>query len=230
MSDERMINLDEFTRKRPSPFDSGRKPPGADPTPENPHQRARPQRLPKMGEQPRLPKPELELPVMTDNPMANASEPATIDTQRPPAKRDYAGSTARRVVPAEIDELIGWGLPRFQHRFPRCTPQSIYPLLMEATNGGRFLYVRTDSAQGLWIAERTPWEPELAVYDAFVVKKRLEANDEERDAIYRAGLRWAEEIGAVTFQYGASTGVKLDAVAAKIGFDFPIYGYIKKLR
>jgi hypothetical protein len=155
--------------------------------------------------------------------------PATIDVQRPLLKPDYAPSTVRRVVPAEIDWIIEWGLPRFQKTYPRCTPQSIWGLLNQACQGGPFLFVRTDSACGLFYAERTPFEPELSVRDAFVVKRR-EGADSERDAIYRAGLRWAEEIGAVTYQYGSSTGVKLDKVAEVIGYDIPVYAYIKVLR
>ncbi|HSS23226.1 MAG TPA: hypothetical protein VLL82_02180 [Mycobacterium sp.] len=225
-----LIDLSPYTRKIPSNFDSGRPQPGADPTPENPHARQRARAIPRMGEAPKLPKHVPERPEMTENPQAGGFEPVTISLERPPIKPDYAKTTVRRVVPAEIDWLIEWGLPRFQHRFPRCTPQSIWATLNLGCQGGAMYFVRTDSACGLFVAERTPWEPELAVYDVFVVKKRDAQNEEERDAIYRAGLRWAEEIGAVTYQYGASTGVKLDAVAERIGYDYPVYGYIKVLR
>jgi hypothetical protein len=225
-----LIDLSAYTRKRPSRFDSGRRVPGRDPTPDEPLARADPRAIPKMGEQPRLPKPKLEHPEMTDNPMHAGLEPVTIEPYRQPIKPDYARTAVRRVVPAEIDGLIAWGLPRFQKRFPRCTAQSIWGTLNLACQGGQMYFVRTESACGLFVAERTPWEPELAVYDVFVVKKRDLATDDERDAIYRAGLRWAEEIGAVTYQFGTSTGVKLDAVAAKFGCDIPVYGYIKVLR
>lgn len=228
MSDP-LINLDHVTRHRPSNFDAGRHPVPVDPTPDNPRARGRPRTLKRMGEVPALPKPELERPPVTENPMLAGMEPATIPIERPPAVRDFGRSTVRRVVAAEIDELIAWGLPRFQARFPRCTAQSIWPLLNEAVRGGRMLFVRTNSACGLFVAERTAWEPEIAVYDVFVVKRR-EAADDERDAIYRAGLQWAREVGAVSFQYGSSTGAKLESVAAAIGFDVPLSGYIKILR
>lgn len=224
-----LIDLSKYTRKIPSNFDSGRPQPGADPTPENPHARQKARAIPKMGQTVKVPKPVLERPEMVDNPQFNGFDPATIDVQRPPARPDYAPSTVRRVVPAEIDWLIEWGLPRFQKMYPRCTPQSIYALLNLACQGGQFLFVRTDSACGLFFAERTPFEPELVVRDAFVVKRR-EAADAERDAIYRAGLRWAEEIGAVNYRYGSSTGVKLDKVAEVIGYDVATYGFIKVLR
>lgn len=224
-----LIDLSAYTAKRPSNFDAGRRPPGVDPTPDNPHARARARAIPKMGEVPKVPKPVLERPEMVDNPQAVGFDPVTIDTQRPPIRPDYAPSTVRRVVPAEIDWLIEWGLPRFQHAYPRATAQSIYPLLQLACQGGQMLFVRTDSACGLFYAERTPFEPELVVRDAFVVKRR-EGADDERDAIYRAGLRWAEEIGAVNYRYGSTTGVKLDKVAEKIGYDIAVTGFIKVLR
>lgn len=228
---ERLINLDPITRHRPSPFDAGRKPVPVDPTPENPRARGRPRTLSRIGDEtpPKIAKPELERPPMIDNPLLVGMEPATIPTERAPAKRDFARSTVRRVVPAEIDELIGWGLPRFQQRFPRCTAQSIWPTLNLATQGGMMLFVRTESVCGLFVAERTPWEPDLAVYDVFVVKRR-EAADDERDAIYRAGLDWACEIDAVSYQYGASTGANLDKVASTIGYNYRATGYIKVLR
>jgi hypothetical protein len=223
-----LIDLSEFTRKRPSNFDAGRRPPGADPTPENPHNRARARPIPKMGEQPRVPKPVLERPEMVDNPHPSL-EPVTIEPYRQPTKPDYPRTAVRRVVPAEIDGLIEWGLPRFKHRYPRATAQSIYPLLTLACGGGPLLFIRTESCVGLFAADRTPFEPELSVSDVFVCKKR-EGADDERDAIYRAGLRWAQEIGAVTYTFASTTGAKLDAVAEKIGFDFPVSGFTKVLR
>ncbi|HSS23617.1 MAG TPA: hypothetical protein VLL82_04265, partial [Mycobacterium sp.] len=51
-----LIDLSEYTRKRPSNFDSGRPQPGADPTPENPHARQKARAIPRMGETPKLPK------------------------------------------------------------------------------------------------------------------------------------------------------------------------------
>jgi hypothetical protein len=224
-----LIDLSAYTAKRPSNFDAGRRPPGVDPTPENPRARSRARAIPKIGEQPRLPRPALERPEMTDNPAQAGFEPVTIEPYRAPTRPDYARTAVRRVVPAEIDWIIEWGLPRFQHRFPRCTPQSIWPVLDAGCRGGPLLFIRTESCAGLFIAERTPWEPELTVHDVFVVKRR-EAADDERDAIYRAGLRWAEEIGAVCYTYASSTGVRLDAVGAKIGFDVEIHGYTKILR
>lgn len=224
-----LIDLSQYTRKIPSNFDSGRPQPGKDPTPDDPHARQKARAIPRMGDQPRLPKHVPERPEMTAD-APNVMDPVTISLERPPIKPDYSARTVRRVVPAEIDGILEWAVPRFQQRFPRCTPQSVWATLNLGCQGGNMLFVRTDSAVGLFIAERTPWEPELAVYDVFVCKKRDAQNEDERDAIYRAGLRWAEEIGAVSYQFGASTGVKLDDVAKKIGCDYPIFGYIKVLR
>src|SRR5262249_35696338 len=95
-----LIDLSEFTRKRPSNFDAGRRPPGADPTPDNPHNRARARPIPKMGDQPRTPKMVLERPEMVvDNPNPGL-DPVTIEPYRQPTKPDYPRTAVRRVVPA----------------------------------------------------------------------------------------------------------------------------------
>lgn len=224
-----LIDLSAYTRKIPSNFDAGRRPPGVDPTPENPHARARARAIPRMGEQPRLPKHVPERPEMTDNPQAGGYEPATIDISRPPIKPDYAPTTVRRVVPAEIDWILEWAVPRFQHRYPRCTAQAWYGEFQMACQGGSFYFVRTNSAAGLFVAVRTPEEPEITVIDRFVVKRR-DAADGEALSIYKAGLEWAKSIDAVAFHFSSSTGVKLDKIAEAIGTDYPVYGYTKILR
>jgi hypothetical protein len=223
-----LIDLSEYTRKRPSNFDSGRPQPGADPTPENPHARQKARAIPRMGETPKLPKIVLERPEMIDNPQGNVLDPVTISVERPPIKRDYAPTTVRRVVPAEIDWVLEWGIPRFQHRYPRCTPQAWYRELQLACNGGSFYFVRTDSACGLFVAIRTPEEPEITVLDRFVVKRR-EAADAEALSIYRSALEWAKSIGAVAYTFSSSTGVKLDKIADALGADVRTYGYTKIL-
>jgi hypothetical protein len=232
MSDEpeRIINLDHVTRHIPSPFDAGRLDPPTDPTPDNPHARGRARRIPTMGGQPVIKPLVTERPEMVDNPVHAGFEPVTIETQRRPLKPDYARTTVRRVVHAELDELIEWGLPRFQKRFPRCTGQALWPMLAEATKGGTAFFVRTDSVCALFIAIRTPEEPELAVRDVFVVKKRDGMADDERDAIYRAGLAWAKQIDAVSYTYGSSTGAKLDDVEKVIGHDIKNISYTVILR
>jgi hypothetical protein len=223
-----LIDLSPYTRKIPSNFDSGRPQPGADPTPDNPHARQRARAIPRMGETPKLPKIVLERPEMTDNPQGNVLDPQTINIERPPIKRDYAPTTVRRVVPAEIDWILEWGIPRFQHRYPRCTPQAWYGELQLACNGGSFYFVRTDSACGLFVAIRTPEEPEITVLDRFVVKRR-EAADGEALSIYRSALEWAKSIGAVAYTFSSSTGVKLDKIADALGADVRTYGYTKIL-
>jgi hypothetical protein len=223
-----LIDLSEYTRKRPSNFDSGRPQPGADPTPENPHARQKARAIPRMGETPKLPKIVLERPEMIDNPQGNVLDPVTISVERPPIKRDYAPTTVRRVVPAEIDWILEWGIPRFQQRYPRCTPQAWYGELQLACNGGSFYFVRTDSACGLFVAIRTPEEPEITVLDRFVVKRR-EAADAEALSIYRSALEWAKSIGAVAYTFSSSTGVKLDKIADALGADVRTYGYTKIL-
>ncbi|HSS24199.1 MAG TPA: hypothetical protein VLL82_07310 [Mycobacterium sp.] len=223
-----LIDLSAYTRKRPSNFDSGRPEPGADPTPENPHARQKARAIPRMGEVPKLPKHVPERPEMIDNPQGNVLDPVTISVERPPIKRDYAPTTVRRVVPAEIDWVLEWGIPRFQHRYPRCTPQAWYGELQLACNGGSFYFVRTDSACGLFVAIRTPEEPEITVLDRFVVKRR-EAADAEALSIYRSALEWAKSIGAVAYTFSSSTGVKLDKIADALGADVRTYGYTKIL-
>lgn len=105
----------------------------------------------------------------------------------------------RRVVEAELEELLDWGVPKFQVRFPRCSRESVMPMLRMATRGGKMYFVRTDNACALFVAEVTPWEPLLFVYEVFVVS-RIVAPWEERK-LRQAGRDWAKDIKACEFRF-----------------------------
>jgi hypothetical protein len=199
--------------------------------------------IPIMGKQPVLIAGVMERPAETPNPMHGATEPFSFPTARSlmPAPV-YESTVPRRVVEAEIDDLLEWGMPRFLHRYPRCTAESVRPLLMVATRGGRYNFLRTASACALFVAETTPWEPLLSVFDVFVVSRPArgpggrvvdegagspawQAAKLEVPNLYKAGLAWARDIGAVTYHYGQSTGVDLDPIANEIGHDVREVGY-----
>lgn len=228
-----LIDLAHVAPRVPSPFDAGRVPQPVDPTPQDPHARGRARRLPsKWGgeEQPKLPSMQPERVEVTHNPMLDAVDPVTIPTRPPPTKPEYSRTTVRRVVHAELDEMISWGLPRFLRRFPRCTGEAMWPILALAVNGGAYYFCRTDNACGLFVVMTSPEEPEPFVVDKFVVKRREAADNEERDAIYRAGLEWAKSLNAVSYTFGSSTGVPLDGVADMIKPDITNHTYTKILR
>ena len=189
--------------------------------------------IPLMGEpQPVLVAGHIERPSETPNPMDNAREPFSFPTGRARQAPTYESTTPRRVVEAEIDELLEWGLPRFQIRYPRCTVDSVKPMLVMALYSNKFCFLRTSAACGLFIAEVTPWEPELTVQDVFVVgrpRHKGEEDNAEPPALYRArveainickaALRWSIDVGAVAFHYGSTTGVNIDPMADEIGYD-----------
>lgn len=128
----------------------------------------------------------------------------------------------RSVREDEIDDLIGWGMPLFKHRFPRCTRETILPLLKIGVSSGRMRFVRTENAAGLFVADVTPWEP-MATVNEVVVGSRMPSL--EIMSIYRAGKEWAQEIGACEYNYGASTGIDLEPIARRIGYDRRWQGY-----
>lgn len=127
--------------------------------------------------------------------------------------------TVRRVNEAELDELLDWGLERFQQRYPRCSRESVLPMLRAATRGGKMYFCRTDDVCGLFFAEVSPWEPMLFVYEVFVVSRVVAAWQVKK--IYQAGRDWAKSIGACGYRFGVSTGIKgvdFEPLAKSIGY------------
>lgn len=160
--------------------------------------------LPPMGEQPKIKgATPAERPAETPNLMlATGGEPFSFPL--PPRPHNYDPALEPRlVVEAEIEELMEWGLPRYQEVYPRCTYDSIRPWLGLACRGGRLRFVRTDNAVGLFVAETTPEEPLLFVYQ-WIVVRRSSTGDQSKEAyrIIRAGERWGISIGAIGFQFG----------------------------
>ncbi len=182
--------------------------------------------------------------------MAAAAEPYSppVRPERKPHWRDKL--EVRRVVEADIEEMMAWVMPRIQKIYPRCTVDSVMPMIRLALAGGKLALLRTDNAVGLFCAETTPWEPDINVYQIFLVS-RVRTDDESaafRDAseanqfrtslagglqptaILQAAERWARSIGARTFQYGQDSGEDFDAFAEKVGYDVKTQGYVKILR
>jgi hypothetical protein len=182
-----------------------------------------------MGDpQPVLQAGTIERPPVTPNPILEHQEPTSFPRERMPPPT-YDSITPRLVTEADIDELLAWGLPRFQRRYPRATPEMIRPVLIAGTRGGRFRYLRTSVAQGMFEAVRTPWEPEIAVVDVFVVgrarqrenltdddKVLWKAQEQEVPNIIVAAYHWATDIGAVSFQVAQSTGINYQRVIEQV--------------
>jgi hypothetical protein len=185
--------------------------------------------LPRMGDpQPALTAGTIERPPVTPNPILEREDPTSFPRERMPEPL-YDSITPRIVTEADIDELLTWGLPRFRRRYPRATPELIRPVLFAGTRGGRFRYLRTSVAQGLFEAIRTPWEPEIAVVDVFVVgrarqrdnltdedKVLWKAQEQEVPNIIVAAYLWAMDIKAVSFQVAQSTGINYQRVIEQV--------------
>ena len=162
-------------------------------------------------------------PIETPNPMLAASEPFSF----PPPQRmveEYGDLDVRPVVEAEIEGLMEWGLPKYQEIYPRCTYDSIKPMLIMGCRGGRMRFLRTANAVGLFIAETTPWEPELYVWQVLVASRMQAPREVHR--LLRAGKRWAEQIGAVGFEFGSAVRETTDRMRP----DSQVVRYIKILR
>jgi hypothetical protein len=158
--------------------------------------------LGEAGQQPQLHAAHAERPAETPNPVLNAFEPFAFPAE-PKMAHEYGDGEPRPVVEAEIEELMLWGLPKYQEIYPRCTYDSIRPLLLLACRGGRARFLRTKDATSLFFAETTPAEPELFVYQYFVVSRVNTGNGyKEAYRLIRASQRWAESVGAVGFEFG----------------------------
>lgn len=191
---------------------------------------AHPERLPRpkraktiriMGKMPEVVGGEIQRIAQTE-PSTRSPEPFSF----PRATMVKPIADVRRVNEAELDEMLEWGVPKFQQRFPRCSRESVRPLLQTATRGGKLYFVRTDNACALFVAEVTPWEPLLFVYEVFVVS-RIVAPWEVRK-LYYAGRDWAKDISACGFNYGVSTGIKgedFEPIARVIGYTHTETGF-----
>lgn len=193
-------------------------------------------RIPLMGDQPVLTAGEINRPPTIPNPMAMRQEPTYFEVERMP-KPSYKSIVPRICCEADLIEFFAWGMPRFLHIFPRAREEMVRPWLMACMNSPAHRFVRTEAAFGLFYAERTPWEPELAVYDNFVVARATsegkvvqKAGALEAPNIWKEGLRWAIEVNAVTYQFGQGTGIELDPIAKMLGYDYRATGYVKVLR
>lgn len=200
---------------------------------------AKAKRIPLMGEQPILTAGEIHRPPVTPNLRAMSQEPFSFPVERMP-KPSYNSTVPRPCEEADLIEFFAWGMPRFLRIYPRAREELVRPWLMSCMRLPTHRFMRTAMAFGLFYAERTPWEPELAVYDQFVVARAPEGSTEDKvilragqleaPNIWREGLRWAEEIGAVTYQWGQSTGIDLEPVAKRLGYDYRAAGYVKVIR
>lgn len=186
--------------------------------------------IPLMGKQPVLVAGTVSRPEMQPAVEQNLFDP--IISERPRlAKPSYDSTVPRPVEEADLVEFFDWGLGRFLKIFPRATEATVRPWLMHCLHAPGHRFVRTSICFGLFYAERTPWEPELAVYDHFVVARAPStaktdvdrvmnrAQSLEAPNVYKEGHRWFKEINAVSFQFGQTTGVDLEPIAKMLGFD-----------
>lgn len=155
--------------------------------------------LGEAGVQPVAVAAQAERPPETPNPTLAAAEPFSFPVEQKPVV-EYGDNEPRPVVEAEIDELLEWGLPKYQEIYPRCTAESVRPMLIMACRGGRMRFMRTANAASLFVAETTPWEPQLFVYQVLVVTRIYAPKEAYR--LIRSAQRWAESIGAVGFEFG----------------------------
>lgn len=89
-------------------------------------------------------------------------------------------------------------------------------------------FLRTENAAALFLVETTPWEPEPYCYQVLIVSRVVAPREFMR--LMLAMEAWAEEIGAIGFEYGGIPGQDWDAAASRIGYDVKNTRYIKTLR
>lgn len=176
-------------------------------------------------------KPAESFPQPAERPVEEREMPGPISL--PLGRPDPAPAPARQphevraATEADLDWMMSWGYERFIMRYPRLSPQQAYQLL-KAGLQLPYRLVRTDEGAALFVATRAPWEPELVVYEVAVAT--MKARPAQAIALYEEGLRWAQEIGAVEYKFGSSTGVDLTPIAERIGCDIREQSFTKILK
>lgn len=136
----------------------------------------------------------------------------------------------RRVTLRDLPELCDWAIPRFRERHPRITIGGMWPMLTTAiANPDCCHFVMTDNAVGLFATEIAPYEPMTVVCDVFVTGRDAGCAFEVT-RIYKEGMAWAYELGAIEYRFGSDTTTDLSAIAERVGFDRVCTNYVKVLR
>ena len=147
---------------------------------------------------------------------------------------DAVINRVRPVGEADLEELLLWGIPRIQRRYPRCTAEGILPFLRMAMASNAFRFLRTDHAGALFQMVRTAWEPEPTVFVHFVIDRQDAETREtlgwEVVELYQAGLAWAEALRAVSFRFDDDACIDLEPVAKRIGAGRSGKTYVMVLR
>ena len=134
-----------------------------------------------------------------------------------------AGGQVRTLTENDIEEFMLWCYPRYLERYPRFTPEAAVGLLRMVIHNNDYKAIRTDNCFGLFVAQRTPWEPMPSVFDISVIGRQEDHPNQHKDfevvRIYRAGLEWARAIKAVEFRFVSDFGYDLDAIAKRVGMD-----------
>ncbi len=167
--------------------------------------------------EPTIPAPAIEAPPIVDLKLRQY----TGDFVLPRGQR--AGGAVRAVTEGDIEEFMLWAYPRYLERYPRFTPEAAVALLRMVIHNNDYQAIRTDACFGLFVAQRTPWEPMPTVFDISVIGRKEDHPNQHKDfevvRIYRAGLEWAHAIKAVEFRFVSDFGYDLDAIAKRVGMD-----------
>lgn len=143
-----------------------------------------------------------------------------------PPQPEPQAADVRIASEADIDWMLSWGIQKFISRYPSLTPERAEAFLRLGMYDQNYRLVRTKHGAAMFMAARTPWEPELTVSDVFVAMEQPAVR--ELIALYDWGFEWSKLIRAVEFQFGSSTGVDITPIAERIGYDYKMVGFIKR--
>lgn len=132
----------------------------------------------------------------------------------------------RRVVFAELEDLIQRSFPAFKERFPRATVEGWYHWSSGLLSDNRFRFVRTDNAWGAAAQVSTFFEP-LAVHELWVC--RIDKASYDPMLIYQDFEAWGKSFGANELRIGSMQG-DIAAFAQRLGCSIKMTSYAKRLR
>ena len=129
-----------------------------------------------------------------------APPPAEIPAWTPPRMAAQIKPVAPKVwrpMPAEMDDLLSWLIPRLQDPWAELNVDQTIHWLRSAMTDPRALFVRTGMTCGLFNVVLSPLNPVPVVSEAFFRSRA--PNNEEAILAYKFAVDWAASLSARKF-------------------------------
>lgn len=124
-------------------------------------------------------------------------EPVPHEVPRMAQTRVVVPPKVWRPMPAEMDDMLSWLVPRLQEKHTALDVDRVVHWLRGEMNNRFSLLVRTTMMVGLFQIVQSPMEPAPDVAEVFVRSRA--PNNEEAVLLYKFALDWAQSVSAREF-------------------------------